>query len=355
MTCDHNVLHELRERGLPVGYMKTLRSRWLMLQAELAFTDHYVRSDYENIYGFNARTKVVQLWHGVGLKNMTPHGDKIPSIAVPGVRLSSDILPSSSDSTMVRLKKFLRYIFIAPFRELEEHYYAFICPGQEHVKFLVSPWHIPEKTSIFSGHPRNIFLHSSPKPEKVKIIYAPTFRWNPKDETSMIDRFIEAIPDIDDFLERVDGELVLRLHPHTWRNYQQKILSALEGHKRISMDRDKDVYTSLGSYSIMISDYSSIAFDFVLLDRPIIFLVPDRATFMEHDVSFNYPFDEFTPGPKVDTWQDVLAELDAYVNHPDKDGEWRRRVRAEFYDMSVNDADNSKRIVETLKQRLKIR
>ena len=171
----------------------------------------------------------------------------------------------------------------------------------------------------------------------------------------MIDRFIKAVPDIDEFLERVDGELVLRLHPHTWRNYQKKILSALEGHKRISMDRDKDVYTSLGSYSIMISDYSSIAFDFVLLDRPIIFLVPDRATFMEHDVSFNYPFDEFTPGPKVDTWQDVLAELDAYVNHPDKDGEWRQRVRAEFYDMSVNDADNSKRIVETLKRRLKIR
>ena len=355
MTCDHNVLHELRERGLPVGYMKTLHSRWLMLRAELAFTDHFKSSDYDNIYGFNARTKVVQLWHGVGLKAMTPVNDMLPNTKVPGVRFSSDIMLSKNDTIKEKFIKTFRFILKSPFRELMERYYAFLCPGPEHIKFLVRPWRISEKACILSGHPRNIFLHSSPTPEKIKIIYAPTYRWNQNDEVIMIDRFIEAVPDIDEFLERVDGELVLRLHPHTWRNYQKKILSALEGHKRISMDRDKDVYTSLGSYSIMISDYSSIAFDFVLLDRPIIFLVPDRATFMEHDVSFNYPFDEFTPGPKVDTWQDVLAELDAYVNHPDKDGEWRQRVRAEFYDMSVNDADNSKRIVETLKRRLKIR
>ena len=102
----------------------------------------------------------------------------------------------------------------------------------------------------------------------------------------------------------------------------------------------------------MITDYSSIAYDFVLLDRPVIFFTFDYADYSKNDHALNYDFESYTPGPKTTTWAETLAAIEVYAKDPTKDSAWRCRIRDEFYDMSANDKDNSKRIVEEVKRRI---
>ena len=351
LTLDDSVYEKLRADGMPVLKFRTWDCVKTLSRAGVAFTDHFVMSDYENYSGFNDRIKVVQLWHGVGLKAI---GD-LKNTNIPGVMFSDDMLIQTGDSLGDRLIKALKYFRHAYFREKFERYFLLVCPGEERVLQIAKPWHIPRTHCMFSGHPRNIFLHQEQLRKEInhiKVLYAPTYRWSAETEKRIINTLIESFPVIERCMEAINGQFMIRLHPHTWRNYSSQIQDALADYPRIAYDEEKDVYTTLGTYSVMISDYSSIAYDFVLLDRPIVFYCPDLKEFMEQEDSLNYDYMEYSPGPKTKTWEETMVQVKEYIQHPEKDSDWRCRIRDEFYDMSVNDENNSERIVQEVKRRL---
>lgn len=353
MTRDKEVYEKLKAEGKPVAFFRTKEGRNVLKHAAIAVTDHFVMSDYEPFSGFNNRTKVVQLWHGVGLKAMVrTNGNHIKNTNVNGVLFSEDILPQPEDGLGMRLVKKLKYLRHAYYRELFEKYFMLLCPGPERLATLAHTWGVPRERCFMSGHPRNIYLHTAQPSAKPKILYAPTYRWKVKDERAMVADLVSAFPVIEKMMEAIDGTFTIRLHPHTWRNYTGKIRNAMKDCPRILYDDEKDVYKTLGTYTIMISGYSSIAYDFILLDRPVIFYCPDKETYVNDDCDFNYDYDTYSPGPKTETWTDTMEEVLAYVQHPEKDSPWREKVRDAFYDMNVNDENNSERIVEEIKRRI---
>ena len=350
LTSDTIVFNKLKARGMPVKMMR--KAKWAMLRAQVAFTDHFRCSDYLNKWGFNAGTKVVQLWHGVGLKSI---GD-LKNTDVPGVQFSSDILSQPGDSLWTRIEKKISYISKAPFRELFEEYFLLVCPGVERVKQIAEPWGIPEKSIMYSGHPRNIHLHSSAiNTETPMVLYAPTYRWDSNVEKGMVDNMVQHAGEIQQLMEKWNAYFTIRLHPHTWRNYKSVILSGIKDYDRIKLDEEKDIYTRLGDYSVVITDYSSIAYDFILLNRPVVFYAFDIDDFLTSEVKLNYPFETHSPGAQTRDWESTIAAIDEYLDNPEKDNDWRCRIRDEFYDMSVNDAENSGRIVREIKKRLNIK
>jgi CDP-glycerol glycerophosphotransferase (TagB/SpsB family) len=58
----------------------------------------------------------------------------------------------------------------------------------------------------------------------------------------------------------------------------------------------------------LITDFSSAAFDFMLLRKPIIYFVPDYDRFLSLR-SLYYPFDDVTPGPKCRTFEELAAAM----------------------------------------------
>ena len=352
LTLDNAVYNKLKAENKPVLKMRTWECIKIMSRAKVAFTDHFVMSDYDNFSGFNDNVKVVQLWHGVGLKAI----GNLENTDVSGVMFSSDMFSKKNENIIKRIKKKLLYFRHAYFREKFEKYFMLVCPGNERVLQIAKPWHITQEQCFFSGHPRNIFLHLHKKSKEnyIKILYAPTYRWNSEKEKKMIDNLIKAFDLIEKTMKDLNGQFVIRLHPHTWRNYAGQINNALKNYQHIIYDTEKDIYTTLVSYSIIISDYSSIAYDFVLLNRPIIFYCPDLEEFIKNEDKLNYDYMAYSPGPKTKNWKDTLLEVKKYVSDPEKDCEWRLKIRNEFYKMDVNDQNNSERIVNEVKKRLRM-
>ena len=349
LTLDKNVFQRLTEENKPVVMMRTRECRKLVSHASIAVTDHFRMSDYDAFSGLNDRLKIVQLWHGIGLKTI---GD-LKNTKVPGVRFSDDILPQEGDSGAEKVLKRFRYIRHAYYRELFEKYFMLVCPGQERVEQVAKPLHIPLDNCFFSGHPRNILLHREDgRTGEKKILYAPTYRWNAKKEREVVQKIADAAEIMQLRMEQLDAHLVIRLHPHTWRDYSRALNDLAEKYDRIQIDQNKDIYQSLSSYSVVISDYSSIAYDFILLDRPVVFFNYDFEEFAERECHLNYDYDMYSPGTKSKTWEETLDAVQEYMENPEKDSEWRCRVRDEFYNMSVNDENNSERIVTEIKRRL---
>lgn len=350
VTLNKDVYAKLMAEGKPVLMMRTPECRRTLSRAAIAVTDHFRMSDYDALSGLNDRTKIVQLWHGVGLKSMK---QVIELSTIPGVRFSDDILPTESDGIICRMKKQLRYFRHAYYRELFEKYFMLVCPGRERVKQIAMPLHIPLEKCFMCGHSRNIFLHSSiDHVERKKILYAPTFRWDVNKERQLISMLEASADELEMFLLERDIVLFVRLHPHTWRNYSNRLKNVAMEHPHIVIDEEKDVYRTIGEYSILISDYSSIIYDFVMMDKPIVLLGFDLESYMRREGNLNYDYDTYSPGIKTKTWQETLEAVELYLREPEKDGEWRRTVRDEFFDMSVNDENNSERIVEEIKRRL---
>lgn len=349
MTLDKGVYKQLQSENKPVVMMRTSECQKILSHAKLAFTDHYRMSDYDAFSGLNDRTKIVQLWHGVGLKAI---GD-LKNTNIAGVMLSNDILPSTADNILKIIYKKIKYFRHAYYRELFEHYFMLACPGPERIEQVAKPLHIPLENCFMSGHPRNVFLHQTlPATDAVHILYAPTYRWNAIKEQQLVQKIIDSADAIQTCMEKVNGSLTIRLHPHTWRNYNVQLNDLSQRYDRIFSDNDADIYQTLGKYRILISDYSSIAYDFILLNRPVVFFNYDFEDFIEKECTLNYEYDSYSPGAQTKSWEQTLAAIEAYIANPEKDSEWRCRVRDEFYDMTVNDQDNSKRIVEELKRRL---
>ncbi len=356
LTKNAEVKKHLQENKMPVYRMNSFKGFWTMIRANLAFSDHFKMSDYSPRYGWNARTKLVQLWHGSGLKDMRARGDTIPNTTVPGARLSSDIIiDKQKDSLLVKIRKSVKYIFLAPFRELYEQYYAILCPSDFFVEMFAGSWKTPEKSHIKCGFPRNDILCKKVVNDKRKIIYAPTYRWKPVNEVKIIDNFIEALPRLNAFLEKSDSEFVLRLHPHTWRNYETKIESALRKYPRITRDHDKDVYAVLNTYSILITDYSSIICDFMLTNNRVIHFPFDYEDLTPDELSFNLPYFENCAGPVAYTWDDLIKEMGACFDGPNKYEDDYVRMREKYFASPYGGANSSERLVSILKQDLAIK
>ncbi len=354
LTKDKEVLDKLKEENKPVEWMKSLKGKWLVARATIVITDHNIMSDYDKWGGINHRSKVVQLWHGVGFKAMGD-GKVVKTVSWPGIVYSTDILPQPQDGIFTKLKKKIRYFFSAPNREMFEEYFMLVCPGQERVDMIGKVWNIPEKAMFMAGHSRDVLSYNLKASEsEPKILYAPTFRYDPKKEEELIEECVNNFDAIEKCMQEINGTFVIRLHPHTWRDYSKKILHKIRQYNRIVIDTEKDIYTNLGTYNIVISDYSSISLDFAVLDKPAIYYCPDIKWFKARQAGFNLDFENSIPGPMAFSWQEVLNNVEEYIKNPQKDRELREEKLKYFFDRDVNGPDNSKRIVEEIKKRLGI-
>ena len=128
-------------------------------------------------------------------------------------------------------------------------------------------------------------------------------------------------------LEKYDAYFLYRSHFNTDES------KAIDGYERIKSASSReflDPQPLLYYSDIMITDYSGIYFDYLLMDRPIIFYNYDIESYKTHrGLIMNY--EDNTPGPKVNNQSDLLNAIEEYLINPDKDKEFREEIKKKFH------------------------
>lgn len=142
--------------------------------------------------------------------------------------------------------------------------------------------------------------------------------------------------------------LLVKLHP-----FQNREAVRCEDCSNIILLENEDLFRYdipinrlLGWADALISDYSSAAVDYLLLDRPIAFMLEDVE---EYEQSRGFVFDnirEWLPGKEIFTFEGVCSFVEEVAGHCDTTAEKRRRLRDVMH--KYHDDCSSQRILAAL-------
>lgn len=231
-----------------------------------------------------AETKVVQLWHGSGAFKKWGYSTLDKSFGA-----SDNKIPMHNCYSLVPVSS----------SEVMKHYAeAFGCNES-----IIKPLGVPRTDELinYCGNEKEIFIKEHPEfKDKKFILYAPTFRGN---------NIVSAKDGIGFDIEKLckslnDEVLLLKLHP-----FIKEKVSIPESCKGNCLDISNfDTNTALKIADLLITDYSSIIFEFALLEKPIIFFAYDLDDYKDNR-DFYYPYEEFVPGPIVKTEDELIKSI----------------------------------------------
>lgn len=184
----------------------------------------------------------------------------------------------------------------------------------------------PRNDSIFIK--KNKFLESNfgIQEREINILYAPTWRqWG---ETLLFPFEDFESRKLESFLLENKINIFIRVHP----SFESKIESKFSKIKKVHIFDSKvaeDITEYLSCFDILITDYSSIFIDFLLLDRPIIFLPYDYKEYYEK-IGFTIDYQNYTPGEKIYNFEVFLQELKKLLNGNDTYRKNRKKLN-NFY------------------------
>ncbi|MDO5293216.1 MAG: CDP-glycerol glycerophosphotransferase family protein [bacterium] len=172
---------------------------------------------------------------------------------------------------------------------------------------------------------------------KKMILYAPTFRGEAHraSEASVLEyKYLYELL-ADKFVIVLKYHPVVQDHIKVPEEYQSFI---------INNDNQFSIEELLCASDICISDYSSLIFEYALLERPMIFYAHDEQDYMDQR-GFYYEYEQFTPGPVVKTKEELAK---AIIDADNYDVSCVKAFKDKF--MSSCDGNATKRIVEYIMQ-----
>lgn len=141
----------------------------------------------------------------------------------------------------------------------------------------------------------------------------------------------ESTDELIKFIEQNNILLVVKLHPFEYNDF--KDLEIFK-HKQVYLLSEEvlttwriHLYQLLSCAKLLITDYSSIFFDMLLLDVPFIFTPTDVE---EYEIKRGFlvePYNFLTPGPTVLTFSDFKIEVLSYLNGNDPHIQARNEIK----------------------------
>lgn len=208
-------------------------------------------------------------------------------------------------------KNWLIKLYIETIKK-SKNYKMFLSPSEEYTKIFKKAFKIPNSIPILAGLPRNEILYLPDKvkiakqqiKEKIKlemgenyspdikiITYMPTFR----DKMSPTFSFSNLMNNKQfiKLLEDNNAIIIQKAHEANLRRGEE--LSS--GHsKRLINMQDIQPQLLLAASDILITDYSSCFFDFLITDRPIIFYIYDYIYYSTKDRGIYFPKEDILCG-----------------------------------------------------------
>ena len=322
----------INTKGYEVYLTYSLKGFLLSMRAEKVFITVGIKD--VNRYAIN-RKDVIMMWHG-----------------------NTPIKKIVFDDTITRhnqsfLEKMLFSFF--PFLGTTRLNGFAISGSEEASKIFQSAFRAQEKQILLTGYHRNdtffdldqnatllVALDSLRKANTTTVIYMPTHRKEGKGKISqLLDIDLNML---NQSLKSINAKLFIKLHYFHLKNLNFNNVSNI--YFITDDDIDQDIYTVLAKFDMMITDYSSVHFDFLLTKKPIIFAPFDKEKYLMDDREFYFDYDEVAPGPQAGNWTEILENIEKFIQNPKLYEGERLRVLKRFN--KYTDSNNCKRVFSSI-------
>jgi glycosyltransferase involved in cell wall biosynthesis/CDP-glycerol glycerophosphotransferase (TagB/SpsB family) len=309
---DRQQYDEAKALGLEVYLRSSWQARWLTLRSGVGVVTHgfgdLCRAFVPGMY-------LVQLWHGSPLK-----------------RIHLDAPDPRRVGEKGRFRQFSAWTIQVMLKYSGAMIRCMPSPSPVVSARFESAWGWRDLGRIrLTGDPRcDVLLEGSPDARKAEarqllariwgksklpsrlILFAPTWRDGDADPT--LPR-AEALRALDKVLAAHDAWLVVRSHPWGVPGDDAGGLQ-MERVRFLGASILNDVNAALNAFDVLITDYSAIAMDYSLLQRPILFFAPDLEAY-QHSRGLYENYDEFTGGEWFADWREVTGRLASILGDGD--------------------------------------
>ena len=152
---------------------------------------------------------------------------------------------------------------------------------------------------------------------------------------------------LEESLAATDSALILKLHPFT----KLDISSIKECPHIIPFDNRYDVYTILPFTDCLVTDYSSIYTDYLLMNKEIILFPFDLEEYLQNSYGLD-DYDEYYPGQRAFTFEELISlienETDCHLKEKDY-----KFIMNTFWDSHGNGLNLIHEIIKRKKSRMK--
>lgn len=298
---DHQIII-LKNRSCHIDFQE--KSNRSIIDFDLKSPVQFIKSIYhlatsshvivDNYYGFLAATpfkkevKCVQLWHAAGA-------------------IKQFGLQDLTNATRTQRA-------IQRFKTVYNRFNHVVVGSDEMINVFKDSFGLPEERYIRTGIPRTDFFFDDIQKRKAAnklrtdfpmirdkkvMLYAPTYRDGNLHATDLnidLDKMYEKF--------KYDYVLFLRLHPAVNGEFANKYPGFIYNVSSYSTINDLLIGTD-----ILITDYSSIPFEYSLLNKPMIFYAYDLNEYAQNRGIWD-DFEEKVPGPVVQTTRELIQIIE---------------------------------------------
>lgn len=315
LSRDESIIKHVRNLGYFAIPINSLRGYWYASRAAVVFSSNGVMDLNRPAI---SRAKKVMLYHGIPLKKVSKYDFTTEAQRDRDARTFRNLVE--------RACSFVRDALF-PFTREDWDLILSTCPMVSWR--MASAYEVDISQVKVTGFPRNDILLSSSATEsdasrtiktrhgaKKLILYAPTFRNRFEDNVSLFQGF-----DLQAFqrcLSVHEAAFLVKMH---FVYKDAVMLMHGNGNGRLvhwlTEEEVPDMNTFLRDVDILITDYSSVYFDFLLLNRPIVFTPFDMDQYLTRDRQLYENYEEATPGIKCMNWNSVIHALDTILSGQD--------------------------------------
>lgn len=247
-----------------------LRSAYYLATAKLVFVDNYF--GFLSVVRFRPGVSCIQIWHAPG--------------ALKTFGLEDHSIAGRSEGARRR------------FRKVYQKFDKVVTGSEIMADIFKRSFGLTDERILRTGFPRTDFFFQKHQEVPIlpdqfpagrkRILYAPTFREEPRDRFPIdIDALKEELGD--------DYILLLRLHPAERSRYR---FSAEDQSFVFDCSEFPSINQLMLSSDLLITDYSSIPVEYSLLGKPMIFYPYDLKAY-EKERGFQSDYLRWVPGPVV--------------------------------------------------------
>ncbi|MED4130209.1 CDP-glycerol glycerophosphotransferase family protein [Shouchella miscanthi] len=320
-----NKNHKKKFSDNHIPHVERLSLKWFLLMARARYW--VTNSRMPNWINKPNHTIYVQTWHGTPLKRLV------------------------SDMEHVRMPGTTKEKYVENFHKEARQWDYLLSPNSYSTEIFKRAFQFSNEV-LQMGYPRNDILVTGNSEENIKhirekftipnekkvLLYAPT--WRDHQNSGPGSYHFDLKLDLKKLQEVLGHEYILMLRMHSFISEKLNVQDMDDFVLDVSEYHDiNELYLVA---DMLITDYSSVFFDYAILNRPIIFFAYDLEEYRDDIRGFYFPLEEKAPGPIVQTTDELLEVIQTMQGS----NENFNQFTAQF--CSLEDGGATKRVVDAV-------